>query len=110
MIGLSLSFCIKEMVEGKVDPATVSKLIVGTQCATPEQWEDVLTQYCRVYWIKNPDACDKLARQFIAEGKVEQPRLRGDRFSISNGIWVETELDIQWVPEDKAGLQRNPYC
>lgn len=98
MIGTSLSFCIREMVEGKVDPSQVSKIISNTRCATQEDWRTAFDRYRQVIWEKNPHACESLARQWIADGKVEQPRL-SDRHHCSNPAWVDDETEIKWFED-----------
>lgn len=102
MIGLSLSFCIKEMVDGKVDPNKVTKIISNTCCRTEQDWQIAFERYRKVLWSKNPDACEALARQWIAEGKVEQPRLalpigETKHSHCSDPAWVNDESEIKWV-------------
>lgn len=95
MIGLSLSFCIRAMVEGKVD-FNVTKIISNTCCRSEEEWQQAFDRYRNVIWAKNPDACEALARQWIAEGKVEQPRLQDNKTHCSDPIWVNDESEIKW--------------
>lgn len=75
MVGLSMSFCIQDMVTGKMDMNNVQFLSTATKCPTPEAWEDVLNSYKKTYWRKNPNEAEKLARYFIDAGLVIQPRL-----------------------------------
>lgn len=101
MIGLSLSFCIREMVDGKVDPNKVTKIIANTCCRTEDDWQVAFERYRKVLWEKKPDECEALARQWIAEGKVEQPRLQGDKTHCSEPTWVNDESEIKWFSDDR---------
>lgn len=98
MIGLSISFCISEMVSGVVNPSTVEKIIGGT-AAAPEHIDELVAEYRRSYWSwnGNPDEAERLFRELLAAGRIEQPRLVDGRFPmIYNGHWVESEDQIEW--------------
>jgi hypothetical protein len=36
MIGLSLSFCVSDILKGKIDLSAVDKIITGTKIETPK--------------------------------------------------------------------------
>jgi hypothetical protein len=75
-IGVSVSKSIRAMVEGEVDPKEVKKIIAGTACASAQDWEEVIRAYRERRWDESdPDACEKLLRQFLSDERVEQPRL-----------------------------------
>lgn len=97
MIGLSLSFCVKDIIDGKAQLADVSKIISGTSCRTPEDWEQCLDRYRQVYWRHNPDLGESTARQLLDAGKVVQSKLVDGRVPlIFSGHWVSSEDEIQW--------------
>src|SRR5215475_1810100 len=75
LIGLSLSFCVRDLALGVVAPEDVAFITSGTRCETAEHWDDVLKTYREVYWYKCPEQADAIARQLIAEGRVRQPKL-----------------------------------
>lgn len=88
LIGLSLSFCVADIVRGKVQLENVNKIIAGT-CAEPTEWENLLTDYKRIYWDFNPDECERVARKLMDENKIEQPRLNGKNApNIAEGHWL----------------------
>ena len=97
MIGISLSFCIRDIVTKKVALSDVEKIITGTKAATPEHWDDILQRYKAIYWKDFPDEAEKLARDLLAEGKIEQPRLIDGRSAyVGQGHWVTSVDEIQW--------------
>ena len=95
-VGLSLSFCIGDMIRGLVDPAEVRKIVAATKASTPEGWDKVIADYRETYWYADPARGEALVRQFLAEGKIEQPRLEGRGYA--NIAWAH------WLDETPAGL------
>ena len=90
MIGLSISFCIADIIRGKVNLEDVEKIVAGTKCETPEHWDGVIEQYKEYYWRDDPDMAEAVLRQMLAEGKIEQPRTKGIPIhSIASGHWAQ---------------------
>ena len=77
-IGLSLSFCIRDIIEGKVALDEVSHIEAGTRM--PDVWalDRVINSYRKNYWRKDPDLAEEICRKFWAEGKIQQVRLEDD--------------------------------
>jgi len=75
LVGLSLSFCIADMIVGTVAPEDVRFISTGTKAGTPEHWAQVLDDYCEIYWSKDPTKARELAEFFMNEGRLLQPRL-----------------------------------
>jgi hypothetical protein len=97
MIGLSVPFCIRDLVEDRVSPAVVEKIIGSTEAETPDEINELVRQFRAVYWYANPGACERLFRSLLSEGKIEQPRITTGRTPlIANGHWVASEDDITW--------------
>tara|TARA_R110001583_G_scaffold53441_4_gene164846 strand:- start:212 stop:520 length:309 start_codon:yes stop_codon:yes gene_type:complete len=78
-IGLSLSFCIKEILSGKVWEGSVDKIVSGTSCRSDDDWEELIQRYREVYWRKDPNEGEAILRRLLEAGKIEQPRLN-DRY------------------------------
>mgnify|MGYP001440969587 CR=1 FL=1 len=94
MIGLSVSFCVRDVAKG-VAPA-FDKIFAGTSCTTAEEWDDVIARYKEVYW-RGLDNAEAICRQLIADGKIVQTRLEtGKAPYVGQGHWVESEDQIQW--------------
>jgi len=104
VIGLSLSFCVLDIVAGKPTLDEVEKIIAGTKCLNDETWNKLIEDYRCSHWAENPDECEKVCRQLLAEGKVFQPHLRNDmapRLTVRHGLngsdhWVSSEAEIKW--------------
>ncbi len=99
MIGLSVSFCIRDIVNGTVPLANVEKIIGSIAVRTELEVADLIKSYCQVYWRECSQEAEKVFRQLLAEGKIEQPRLdNSDHFPmLHNHIhWVESEDQIIW--------------
>jgi len=95
MIGFSISFCIRDIADGKVALEDVSLIIGGTCVERPEDWDEVICRYRPVYWRSHPDECERIFRQLLAEGKIRQPRVLGcDAPNIPDGgVWAKTAED-----------------
>lgn len=92
MIGLSLSFCVKDIMSGKVAEAEVTKIITNTAAATESDWEYLCARYRRIYWCRFDEAAvTELIQRLRAQDKIEQPRLLNPEYhhSIHAGIWIE---------------------
>jgi len=88
VIGLSVSCCIADIIAGKVAEEDVEKIIGGTCCHSPAQWDNVIGQYRDRYWRKDPDKAEEIVRRFLAKDMIDQPRTRGEEPpNISNRKW-----------------------
>jgi hypothetical protein len=89
MIGLSVSFCIKDIAMGKVSIDDVERIEAGTHAETDADWEEVIKAYRELYWQEFPDAAEAILRDLFAQGKIEQPRLHGAPIrNIGGGHWA----------------------
>lgn len=99
MIGLSVSFCIKQMARGEADPASVEMIVAGIRAPTREDLEMVVKSYRKSYWKGIEERAEALFWKFWAEEKIFQPRLKDGWIpSLSNGIWVNSFEEIVQVP------------
>lgn len=103
LIGLSISLCVKDICEGRVKLSQVAKIISGTRCVDDESWKGLIKLYRKQYWQGHPDKAEGIFRHLLAEGKIEQPRLKNDnRFPLTRWgkkegvIWVGSEAEINW--------------
>lgn len=94
--GLSLSFCVRDIVNGLVSLSQVDKIIAATAASTPKDWDEVLASHKKSYWTESPDECEQLARKLIKAGKVEQPRLHGkEAHNIADGHWLLNGMKVR---------------
>lgn len=97
MIGLSLSFCVKDIVLGKVALADVEFIVAGTCAGSAEEWQELLNQYSKTYWDDFPERAREVALHLINDGRVIQPRLEnGSAPRIGRGVWVENPLEVEY--------------
>lgn len=100
--GLSFLSCVKDVVSGLVRLEEVDKIVAATAATTDQEWDEIISRYRRFYWSDNPEECERIARQLISAGKVEQPRLQGkevhridDRIN-APGHWLKDGVRVEF--------------
>lgn len=89
VVGLSLSFCVKDIMDGKVHIDDVQFITTGTYATSSSDWDEVINVYRKAYWYSDPDHGEAIARRLINDGLILQPRLEGNRpLFKGNGKWV----------------------
>ena len=111
-VGLSLSLCIAEMVRGKA-PSDVDYLVTSTKAESPEDWDSIIKCYRESYWSRFADQAEALAREYITNGCVLQPRLRTPpQLPMHNyeGLWVANLRDVCYrdYEANMVGLYQPP--
>jgi hypothetical protein len=76
-IGLSLSMCVHDVINGQVGEDEIHAIVAGTAVETPEDMDELVESYRDTCWRDNPDMCEELARRLFDNGRVYQPRLEG---------------------------------
>lgn len=96
MIGLSLSFCLKDIALGRVSRNDVEKIISGTCMMTPKMEDICFKAYMKVYWKDFPE--EQMRELFDwAKTIMEQPRFSENRCPcIGSGHWVHSIEEIEW--------------
>lgn len=101
MIGLSLSFCVCDIADGKIEESAVDCIISGTKFRDEGQFYTILDRYSEMYWKEYPKGAQDIARRLVREGKIYQPRLCGlGAPNISQGHWVSSFGEIQFCSEE----------
>ena len=91
-IGLSLSFCVEDIIGGRVDGDEVEYIICGTSFRSEREFEQGIQIYSNSYWLEDPELGKEIARRFRNEGKLLQPRLEGHSVPhIAEGWWAIRE-------------------
>lgn len=96
-IGTSLSKCVVDIVQGKVDILEVMSVVTRTRMEDKRALEMVISQYQHHHWRDtDPEACAAIARQLWDEGLLHQPRLVNEsyRYFIPSGNWLNVEPEI----------------
>ena len=87
--GLSHSFCIQDILSGKVDINQVDYIETNTMLENEVAWENMFNLYSQIYWGDFPDEARKLVTKLRKEHRIFQPRLNGyPERNIMNGHWV----------------------
>lgn len=93
-IGFSLSFCVRDIIIGKIKESDVEKIIAGTSAKTATEWDVLIEQYQKVYWNNNPTEGEAVCRRLLKAGKIEQPLLKGKEVpDLSDGrYWIDLDI------------------
>ena len=75
-VGMSLSLCVLDIMEGQVQLEDVAFIYSGTCCRDMRDWGIVLDTYSSIYWNDNPKG-EEIALHFINHNLIIQPRLEG---------------------------------
>jgi hypothetical protein len=95
LIGLSLSFCVGEMVRNNISEGDVQKIVTSTRAPDRDIFLDVCNKYAKSYWNDCAGKAIALAMSMYDNGKIEQPRCEGKPcHTICNGHWADDESDI----------------
>lgn len=96
--GRSLSFCIKDILSGKVSYNEVGKIVTSTACKNDESWVKLLEQYQQSYWYDySMVECRAVLFGLLFANKIEQPRLIDGRMQAlyrSDGHWANTYQEV----------------
>lgn len=82
--GNSLSFCVRDIAAGLVAEDEISQIIAGTRCPDEKTFRLVVNSYKEVYWDEFPDEAEEIALRLYADGKIDQPHLRGENHFLKN--------------------------
>lgn len=99
LIGLSLSLCITDIINGKVNKEDVSCIIAATCAKNDADMKKLMDGYSTMYWGKDSERAVEIALELFAENKVYQPRVNGDVHPALNNddaLAVE-ELGNHWI-------------
>jgi len=89
LVGLSLSYCIKDIIDGKVKEEEVIKIITRTMAFDEGDWKNIIEHYQHKLWESNPKKAEEIFRRFLEAGKIEQPRTTGkETHSLIDGHWL----------------------
>ena len=115
-VGLSLSRCIRDIYEGKVDMQDVLVVIARTKCSNDdESWNELWNGYrqrqglSNPEWIHIPEEDEPKMRavysSLFTEGKLHQPRQFGSRPPRLNYIWLDTFAPYEEIANNPATVK-----
>ena len=90
LIGLSLSFCVKDIMNGKVNIDKVKH--IRSNCRNDADWNDVISHYKGIYWKDfDAESLDLVLRQI--KPIVSFERKRGNiGHNIASGHWMTEDF------------------
>lgn len=96
--GRSLSFCVKDILSGKVSIDEVGKIVSSTACKNDEDWQGLIKSYSQSYWRDFSSLeINDIMTQLIYGGKIEQPRLSNGKSQAlfrADGIWADSYNEV----------------
>lgn len=100
LYGLSMSICVRDVVEGKHDLERVKYIISSDRFKT---LDEAISRYKdSSYWEKNKEACIEVCMKLWNSGRIIQPRVifGDDYFPHTYGLkdlWVEGQEELEEV-------------
>jgi len=105
LIGLSVSFCILDIVEGRVNFDDVEFIIGGTNFRTVSAAVESYGQSC---WRSNPTGCQEVLEKLVKNRTAFQPRKYNlPAPSIANTRWIPAEYTFYPVSEERVSITYN---
>lgn len=109
LIGISLGFCIKDILDEEILEKDVKYIISNTACQTEEEWEALEKDCLRVHWNNDTRGLD-IMRRLKNQNKILQPRLSDPKFhtNLNSGRWfiniVGKEMEEEKIPSCGFGF------
>jgi len=96
-VGLSLSRCIKDIIDNKISVDEIEFIFAGTKIdfSNPVQKNGIIQLYTQKDWSSNPAKATLVLEKLLKSKKIIQPRILGCKAPKSiEKIWVDT-LDFK---------------
>lgn len=97
-IGFSLSYCVMDILNGKVREDEVLLIVANTLTETEEEWAHVMNVYANGYWIRNGREgiaiANRLRSKMVEHRRFEKggtPYWWIAQYNIADGWWVEVD-------------------
>lgn len=77
MIGISLSMCVRDIIDNKISINFVLRIFTGTAFKTEDDWTDSndIKTYYSSYWSKDPVRAKEIVDELRKSNRIIQPRL-----------------------------------
>ena len=94
MTGLSLSLCVRDILNDIYTIDQVDMVVTGTYIRYAHDLDRVVENYGKHYWQKDPKAARNILMALLLQGKIDQPRVRGEEGpNLQNGHWIYSDSD-----------------
>ena len=91
--GRSLSFCVRDIVNGEVEYNDVSVIVTNTCAKNRKEFEKIIEIYSGSYWRGFASVAKGVALDLWDQGKIQQPRLINNRIGqklYAYDIWADS--------------------
>ena len=89
LVGMSLSLCIKDILEGNIKEQDVVMIFAGTRITDKESLDHVCASYSQSYWSRAPESGVAIAYRLFYSNKILQERTLGfDKINMRNHRWI----------------------
>jgi len=91
MVGVSLSLCLLDIINGKIAIEDVALIRASTAARDDFDWDKLITMYNRQYWKADQAVVNQIIQTLLADGRIDQPRLRDEdvmNLKIPNGWYT----------------------
>lgn len=90
-VGLSLSFCVADIISGAVRIEDVEVIHASTAAVTQDDWDRVVRQYSSVYWRRDPGRAARVVELLRNANRIRQHRIRDANYRHATplGVWME---------------------
>jgi hypothetical protein len=109
LIGLSLGFCIQDVLNKYILEDEILYIITNTRAVTEDDWRSVEKECLRCHWNDDIEGAEIMARLREA-GKIIQPGLTDPKFrtTLDKGRWFVNihgkEVENEKVPSGAYGF------
>jgi hypothetical protein len=101
MYGLSLSFCIADIIRGIVNEGDVIALVTNVRAETPFEMEEIINHYQEWYWYDDTITARHIVERLYNQGRIHMQRLCESAdwatsrlsHSVACGHWVSLSVD-----------------
>jgi len=78
MVGVSLSLCLGDILNGKIALEDVALIRASTAARDEHDWNRLATMYNRDYWKADQQLVNQTIQILRDSDRIDQPRLRGE--------------------------------
>jgi hypothetical protein len=108
-VGISLSFCVKDLMMQKLKLSEVIGIIANTKAHWgSNDWSKLMDHYGETYWRDDPELGIMYAERLMEEHSIHQPRINnGETWSHDNlgkpleGYWVQINPNYERCDEEE---------
>lgn len=97
-VGYHLPMCICSVADDVIPIDQVERIYSDSTAQTDAEWETQFTKYTGFWWFNQTESRLAVARQLLADSKIDQPLLRGEAIPPlpdPGSVWTE---DGQLIP------------